>query len=64
MPNLTKYSSDLDGSVGAVRVSDKDTKPQYVNVTVRCVPTSGIMDTGADITIMGGELCKKIANVI
>ena len=25
------------------------------------MPTSGIIDTGADITIMGGELFKKVA---
>ena len=27
------------------------------------MPTSGVIDTGADITIMGGELFKKIAKV-
>ena len=37
-----------------VRVKYKGSKPQYV-------PTSGIIDTGADITIMGGELFKKVA---
>ena len=44
-----------------VRVKDKGSKPQYVNVQVQGVPTSGIIDTGADITIMGGELFKKVA---
>ena len=53
--------SDSDGTVDTVRVSDKGSKPQYVNVQVQGVPTSGILDTGADITIMGGELFKKIA---
>ena len=53
--------SDSDGTVDTVRVSDKGSKPQYVNVQVQGVPTSGILDTGADTTIMGGELFKKIA---
>ena len=53
--------SDSDGTVDTVRVSDKGSKPQYVNVQVQGVPTSGILDTGADITIMGGKLFKKIA---
>lgn len=58
------YSSDSDGSVSAVRVNDRGSKPQYVNVTIQGVPTSGIIDTGADITIMGGELFKKISDAV
>ena len=50
--------SDSDGTVDTVRVSDKGSKFQYVNVQVQGVPTSGILDTGADITIIGGELFK------
>ena len=63
-PMAVLYSSDSDGSVSAVRVSDQGSKPQYVNVTIQGVPTSGIIDTGADITIMGGELFKKISNIV
>ena len=44
-----------------VRVNDQGSRRQYVNIEVQCVPTSGVVDTGADITIMGGELFKKIA---
>ena len=58
------YSFDSDGSVSAVRVGDQGSKPQYVNVTIHGVPTLGIMDTGADITIMGGKLFKKISNFV
>ena len=36
-------------------------RPQYVNIQVQGVPTSGVIDTGADITIMGGDLFKKVA---
>ena len=44
-----------------VRVSDKGNRPQYVNIQVQGVPTSGVIDTGADITIIGGDLFKKVA---
>ena len=53
--------SVFDGTVDTVRVSDKGSKSQFVNVQVQGVTTSGILDTGADITIMGGKLFKKIA---
>ena len=55
------YSSDSDSSVDMVRVDDQGSRPQYVNIEVQGVPTSGVIDTRADITIMGGELFKKIA---
>ena len=53
--------SVFDGTVDTVRVSDKGNKSQFVNVQVQGVTTSGILDTGVDITIMGGKLFKKIA---
>ena len=34
---------------------------QYVSVQVQGAPTSGVIDTGADIPIMGDELFKKVA---
>ena len=55
--------SDSDSSVDTVRVDDKGSKPQYVSMQVQGVPISGIIDTGADITIMGGKLFKKVAAV-
>ena len=57
------YSSDSESSVGMVRVCDQGSRPQYMNIEIQGVPTSGVIDTGADIhiTIMGGELFKKIA---
>ena len=53
--------SDSDGIVDIVKVSNKGSKPQFVNVEVQGVPTLSITDTGADITIMDGELFKKVA---
>jgi len=45
------YSSDSESSVDMVRVDDQGSRPQYVNIE-----NQGVIDTGADITIMGGEL--------
>ena len=53
--------SDSEGTVDTVRVSDKGGSPQYVNVKIQGVPTSDVIDTGADITIIGGGLFKKVA---
>ena len=61
MDPLSLLYSDSNGTVDTVRVSDKGSKPQYVNVQVQGVPTSGIINTRADITIMGGELFKRVA---
>lgn len=58
---LSLLFSDFDGTVDTVRVKDKGSNPQYVSVEVQSVPTSGIIHTGADITIMGGELFKNVA---
>ena len=58
---LSLLYSDSEGTVDTVRVSDKGSRPQYVNVEIQGVPTSGVIDTGADITIIGGGLFKKIA---
>ena len=60
-PLLYLYSSDLEGQADTIRVNDEGSRPQYVNVEIQGVSTSGIIDTGADITIMGGELFKKVA---
>lgn len=58
------YSSDSDsGNVNAVRVQDEGSKPRCARVLVQGVPAYGIVDTAADITIIGGKLFKKVASV-
>jgi len=42
---------------------DKGSTPQLVSVDVEGVTANGIVDTAADITIMGGTLFKKVAAV-
>ena len=55
------YSSDSESSVDMVRVDNQGIRPKYVNIQIQGVPTSVLINTGADITIMCGELFKKIA---
>ena len=46
-----------------MRLTDQGSKPQCVKLQVQGVPAYGIIDSGADITIMGGILFKKVAAV-
>ena len=58
------HSSDSDeGDVCTVRVTDTGSKPQCAKVMIQGVPVVGIIDTAADITIIGGTLFRKVANV-
>ena len=58
------FSSDSDDA-GAlqVRVCDKGSKSHCVRVSVQRVPMEGVVDSGADITIIGGEMFKRVASV-
>ena len=53
------YSSDSD--VNVVRVNDRGSKSQFAEVLIQGVPATGVIDTGADITIIGGGLFQKVA---
>ena len=56
------YSSESDESdVLLIRVEDRGSKPRRALVEVQGVPTYGVIDSGADITIMGADLFKKVA---
>ena len=57
------YSSDDSHEVHQVRVSDRGSKPCRARVLVQDVPVEGVIDTGAVITIMEGNLFKKVASV-
>ena len=60
------YSSSDDEEVRdvrQVRVSDKGSRPQCARVQIQGVPAFGIIDSGADITIMGNGLFHKVASV-
>ena len=58
------YSSESDdGSVFVVRVEDKGSKPRTVVVDFHGIPARGIIDSGADITIINGDLFQRVATV-
>ena len=54
-------SSDDDVRVG--KLTDEGSQPQCVKLQIQGVPAYGLIDSGADITIMGGILFKKVAAV-
>ena len=56
-------SSDEEPDVCTIRINDKGSMPQCVPVQLQGVPVYGVIDTGADITILGGNLFKKVATI-
>ena len=56
------YSSDSDdGAVNNITIKDGGSDPKCVTVLLHGVPVTGLVDSGADKTIMGGELFKHVA---
>ena len=55
--------SESGANTRLVCVQDLGSRPQCVRVDVQGVPAEGIIDSGADITIMGGELFRRVAAV-
>ena len=63
-PLLLLYSSSDESKsdhIRVVRVHDSGSQPHYAEVQLQGVPAQGIVDSGADITIMGVEVFKKVA---
>ena len=54
------YSSSGE-EVREIRVSDEGSRSHYARVLINGVPVEGIVDTGADITIIGRDLFAKVA---
>ena len=48
-------------TVNKVEFKDGGSDPKCVSVLLHGVPANGLVDSGADITIMGGELLKRVA---
>ncbi len=61
LASSSESDEDANTHVRQVRMEDKGSHARCVRVQVQGVPMFGIIDTGADITIMGGELFKKLA---
>ena len=60
---LLPDSGDEESGIKTVRIQDKGSKPREVLVDIQGVPAIGVIDSGADITIMGAEFFKKVASV-
>ena len=59
--SLLYSSSDESDSICAVRVQDEGSQPHYAEVQVQGVLAQGIIDSAADITIIGADLFQKVA---
>ena len=46
-----------------MRIDDEGSKQQYAEVLIEGVPATGVVDSGAEITIMNGKLVARIAAV-
>ena len=58
---LQSSDSEDDGHVKQIRVKDMGSRAQLAKVNIQGVPAEGVVDSGADITIMNGELFKHVA---
>ena len=56
-------SDDEMADVLQVRVTDHGSHPHCAKVIIQGVPAYGIIDSGADITIIGGSLFKRVATM-
>ena len=62
--SLLFSDSDEEGAHAyGVRVEDGGSICQCVKVQVQGVPAYGLIDTGADISIIGGKLFKRVATI-
>ena len=60
---LFSSSSDSDDNhCRLVRIPDEGSRNMCVKLQVEGVPVFGLIDTGADITIIGGTLFKQVAS--
>ena len=51
------------GEIQSVRVEDHSSKPCHARAQVEGVPAEGVIDTSADITIIGENLFRRVAAV-
>ena len=58
------YSSgdDGEGSVDVVRVPDKGSQLKCTQIDLQGFPVYGVIDSGSNITIMGGDLLRRVAS--
>ena len=57
---LLPDSGDEESGIKTVRIQDKGSKPREVLVDIQGVPATGVIDSGADITIIGAEFFSSM----
>ena len=60
---LLQSSSDEEAVVSMIQVTDTGSRPRCVKVELQGVPVYGLVDSGADISIIGGSLFRRVATV-
>ena len=55
--------SEDDHHVRLIQINDHGSRPQCAKVSVQGVPMYGIVDSGAGIMILGGDLFRKVTGV-
>ena len=63
LADLLHSSDSEDGLVNSVCIEDKGSRPRKVIVNLHGLPVQGVIDSGADITIMNGDTFKKVAAI-
>ena len=59
--SLLFSESKEEGDVKQVMVKDSRSRSQLAHISIQGVPADGVVDTAADITIMGGKLFAHVA---
>ena len=63
LPLSLLFSDSEEEHVKQIRVTDGGSYSQLARVDIHGVPADGVVDTAADITIMGGKLFALVASV-
>ena len=50
-----------EGDTDTLRVEDRGSKPRRAHVLVEGVPADGVIDSGADLTFIGGDLFRRVS---
>ena len=61
LPLELLFSDSEEEGVRQIRVTDGGSHPRLARVDIHGVPADGVIDTAADITIMGGKLFALVA---
>ena len=60
---LDSSDSEDEPEVRQIQLVDQGSHPQCARLVVGGVPMEGVVDSGSDITILGGEMFKQVSTV-